>query len=269
MQYVNFDIVNNTDKDMECRHSFPFNYNFLKGSTNDFNLKIGRADYCLNNMPIFYLDRDIEFKIDNPSDKSKSKDCILPKGFYSSIMQLINVINNYISFDVGQFTYNTSLNKIQYKVKEYPSNFKLIFPTFLKKLFDGFNYISNLDNTFHEIVEKSTNYMAQEYSTTDRFSNMKSIKVYANIGQQPHIEASNVSGPVDTFLLSDQVITATDSLNRLIYIPTQYRTINLTSYNALQSIELYVQIEYANLKRFPLTLAPGNYFNTLLIFEKK
>ena len=141
MQYVNLDIVNNTDKDMECRHSFPFNYNFLKDPTNDYNLKIGRADYCLNNMPIYYLDRDIEFKIDNEVDKSKSKDCKLPKGFYSSIGEIIKVINNHIGFDVGLFNYNSSLNKIEYKVLSNPNDFKLIFPTFLKKLFDGFNYI--------------------------------------------------------------------------------------------------------------------------------
>lgn len=266
MQYVNINLANTTDVNMNCSYQYSFD-SLVQGPASDYNLKIARADYCLNNMPIYYLDKQVDFYIKDATS-SYSKICFLPAGFYTTIKQFTKVINNQINTEVGDFNYNTNTGKLEFRVINGSITKYLLFPAYLKKLFDGFDYDFE-PNNFYSLHEKSTTYVSQEYSTVDRFSNMKSIKVFANIGQQPHIEISNLAQATDSYLLSDQVISASDSLNRLIYIPTQYRNINLTSHSNLKSFTIYVEIEYANLKTFPLTLAPGNYFNTLLIFEKK
>ena len=269
--YVNLNIFNDTTFNKTCKHDFNFPGGILSGrkAGSSVNVICNRADYPLSNVAMYYNPRDIAYTIRQAgSPTTVLEKHIFPKGFYNSIRDVLNSINTNIA-SVGQFRYT---DKIEYKSvtdeASNPTKF-LYLPYRLYHLLDGFQYdkYTDKEGLWYIMYEKGTAWRAQEYDTSDRFYNRKAIRVNAqSMYNKTHIENSNTTGYTHSSLLTDQVVLS--GRDRQIYIPNQFRKITLTNINELMSFTISVEVEYADGSTFPLELAPGTYFSTLLSFEE-
>jgi hypothetical protein len=265
-QYVNLDIYNNTDHDIICEKTFTFPQGILPQWDDNSYLICEKADYSLTSVPMFYASKDMEIyktEAGNPSNIIQTY-TVYPKGFYYNISEMIDKMNSITASDIGSFKYNITTEKIEFKsISENPT-VKIHFSYELYKLFEGFDYVQ-FQNTF--ILEnKELEFIPQEFSTTDRFYNRKSIRIFAeNLGHQAHIENDNISGFNTSDLLSDQILTS--GRDRLFYIPSQYRKIKLQQNSRINSFKLKVYVQYSNGEMFPLKISPGAFFSTLINFS--
>ena len=269
--FVNLNIFNDTNKNMLCRREFDFPGGILRPNSRGVNVICNRAEYSVSNVAMYYNNEDIIYTIRQAGNPNNILNTYtLKKGFYNSIREMLAEINLNIA-TVGEYRLNG--DKIEYKSvtpdTETPTRF-LFLPYRLYYLLEGFDYdvYTAPDGEKQYIIyEKGTAWRTQEYSTTSRFYNRKSIRVCCyNLYAKTHIENSNLKGYDHTALLTDQVLL--EGRDKLIYIPTQYRKITLNNINELSRFTIAVEVEYANGAIFPLELAPGTYFSALLSFEE-
>ena len=268
--YINLNIFNDTKKNKQCRQEFTFPGGILRPNSKGVTVTCCRAEYPLSNVPMYYNHSDIVYTIRQAGSPTTILNTYtLKAGFYNSIREMLNEINLNIS-TIGEFRYIS--DKIEYRSaipdSQTPSIF-LFLPFELYHLLEGFEYDIYTDSNgekFYIIYEKGTSWRSQEYETVSRFYNRKSIRVSCfNMYAKTHIENSNTKGYDHTSILTDQVLM--EGRDKLVYIPTQFRKITINNINELSNFIISVDVEYANGSIFPLELAPGTYFSTLLSFE--
>jgi hypothetical protein len=267
--HCNLDIINNSDKTLKCSQKFDFPQGLLEGPSKHYKVICAKADYDLSDVPMYYNPENIEFTIrESGHPENILSTFVLEKGFYNSVQELLARINFFIS-SVGVYQYNTDTNKLEYKY--VGDNTKSVYlPYKLYHLLEGFDYskVNINGKIFFVNHEKSTEFVSQYYSTVDRFYNRSSIKVYAyGLTQKPHFQNSNIIGYHMNELLTDQVL-AGEIHGRLIYIPTQFREIELTGMGNIYSFSIQVKVEYIDGSEFEIDIAPGARFSTLLLFDK-
>jgi hypothetical protein len=273
MQYVNLDIYNNGVTNKICKQDFKFPGGVLKEENSPFSkhtVTCLKASYDQSSIPMMKLTNDILFSIRKAGDPNNIIQIYKIKaGYYYTISEFLEQINPHISA-IGNFKYDSITEKIQYKSAidpiENPINV-LHFPYILKKLFDGFNYDYVKEKDTYVILEKSNEYVYQEFSTIDRFYNRKSIRVLAtNLGQNSFITNDNLSGYNHSNLLTDQILST--GRDRLYYIPSQYREVTLENNDRIYSFTISIEVEFSDGTRDDLILNPGSYFSCSLLFKK-
>lgn len=273
MQYVNLDIYNNGVTNKICKQDFKFPGGVLKEENSPFNkhtVTCLKASYDQSSIPMMKLTNDISFSIRLAGDPNNIIQIYkIRAGYYYTISEFLEQINPHIS-TIGNFQYDSIAEKIQYKSaidpSENPINV-LHFPYSLKKLFDGFNYDYVKEKDTYVILEKSNEYIYQEFSTIDRFYNRKSIRVLAtNLGQNSFITNDNLTGYNHSNLLTDQILST--GRDRLYYIPSQYREVSLENNDRIYSFTISIEVEFADGTRDDLILNPGSYFSCSLLFKK-
>ena len=266
--HCKLDIFNNTKSEIQASATFSFPNPILPIDTKH-KVIVTRADYSVNSLPIHYCDDDVTYTlraVNNPTTILQT--FTFRKGFYKSIREILNEINNNISLEIGLFKYNTNTGKLTFISKKgAAATHALYFPYYLKNLFDFFNWDSY--NEFFVLHEKDTaNDTPQEFSTIDRFFNRKAIRIEAvGLGAKSHIQNDTIQGYSSSTLLTDQVLLG-NTTDRLVYIPSQFREIELLNNDRINSITINVSVEWANGKITPLTLSPDSYVNILLMFQK-
>ena len=271
-QYINLRIRNTSDSVRHCQNQFVFPGGILPEEKGKYMVICCRADYNMSGVPMFHNPKDMKFSIrqaGNPNAIVSSH--TIPQGFYNTIRDVLNPLNIVLAgTDIGEFRYNSSSDMIEFKADVENPTKVLYMDRALHGLLDGFDYdLYDAYNGIYSLHEKSLTWTPQEFSTASRFYNRETIRVRANgLNHKTHIESTSdgTSTSYDhSTILTDQVLLGT-TRDRLIYIPTQFRKIELQGNDRIYAFTVSVDILFADGTVIPLELPPNTYFSCLLLF---
>lgn len=290
LQRVLVDTYNNTTSDMVAQAKYTSTVNIVE-SAEDYRLIVESAEVPLTSVS---LDLDAKYKmIIDLDDKTLVYD-YLQYGFnYFSLTGELKTVDDFIWWLNDIFmkktlpVYMGSFQLIKDGIIQFksPSNItpwdtmKIYINHDLWKVLKEFTIpgvtIEDNNELYYQLSPPSapSTIVKQEYSTLNELVKFKSVRFYSNLPTTAYLaqdQAVNIMTKQDiltTIILNSETFDILQQ-NNMIYVPTEFRRIELHGISVVRDFSIEVRIYYKNGMTKALVLKPDDYMNIQLLFEK-